>query len=61
MNLSKAIYTLLIIITVVIAFPGFVTVTGFAYALISHWCGVDNSEMVIDVISSVWRLYGIIQ
>lgn len=60
--LTKSIYTLLTILTIIIVIPGFVTVVGFAFAVISHSVfGVDNSEIVIKVVNYIWRLYGIIQ
>jgi hypothetical protein len=60
--LTKSVYVLLTILTIIVVIPGFVTVVGFAFAVISNSVfGVDNSEIVIKVVNYIWRLYGIIQ
>lgn len=60
-TLEKAIYFILSVITIIVVIPGFVTVVGFGYAAVSFWVfGVDHSAVVVDVVSYVWRLYGLI-
>lgn len=62
--LTKVVYTILTIMTIIVVIPGFVTVMGFLAAGIGHWCfgySIEQMQIIVDIVNSVWRLYGIIQ
>lgn len=61
--LTKSAHIVLILLTIVLVLPGLVTVIGFMVAVVGHSCGYSINEMqtIIDIVNSVWRLYGLIQ
>ena len=61
--IEKAIYVLLSMITVVLVFPGFVTVMTFAVFVVGHtFFGMtaETIQPMVDFVNDVWHAYGII-
>lgn len=60
--LSKAVYTILTIMTIIITIPGFVTVVSFAVCIIGKtFFGLspESIESICNLVNAVWHFYGI--
>lgn len=60
--LSKALHTLLIIMSIIAVIPGTVTVLGFIAVGVGHFCfgySIEQMQWVVDAVNGVWHFYGI--